>query len=358
MRTGIAELPLHYGKTPRWLFERMMTLAHEIMVWMVSEFGVDELLKRLSDPYWFQAFGCALGFDWHSSGLTTTVCGAIKEGFRECGGEVGLYFAGGKGRTSRKTPTEILRICEEKAISQAERFVYASKMAAKVDNTALQDGYQLYHHLFFFSEDGRWGVIQQGMNPYSRKARRYHWLSSKIKDFVEEPHAAICCDRLSNCLNMVARESGGTREIVAELSREGPDRCISELEGLKTLDLPPHHSLFLGHLNPQSLRKVLLKTYERKPEHFEALLGIEGVGPKTIRALALIGELVYGKAPSWRDPVSFSFAHGGKDGHPYRIRRDHYDLTIQILKEAINRAKIGDYERVRAIGRLHILEAR
>lgn len=351
IRTGITDLPLHYGRTPRWLFDRMKTLAQQIMVWIVSEFGVDEVFKRLSDPFWFQAFGCALGFDWHSSGLTTTVCGAIKEGLREC--RIGVYFAGGKGRVSRTTPIEILRICEEESIPSGDRLLYASKMAAKVDNTAVQDGYQLYHHLFFFSKDGRWGVIQQGMNPQSSQARRYHWLSSKVMDFVEEPHAAICCDHVSKCLNMVAKEGKESRWIVTELAKEKPDGFISEIKRLKGLSLPPHHSLFIRDLNPSSLHKILLKTYEAKPRDFEELLGINGVGPKTIRALALVGELVYGKTASWRDPVSFSFAHGGKNGHPYRIRKEHYDLTIHILEEAINRAKIGDYERIRAIGRLH-----
>ncbi len=352
MRTGIANLPLHYGKAPRWLFQRMKELAKLITIFIVSELGTEEILNRLSDPFWFQAFGCVLGFDWHSSGLTTTVCGALKEGIKGIERDLGLFVAGGKGGTSRKTPSEIEEIGNYLG-KDSSNLIYASKMAAKVDSSALQDGYQLYHHCFIFTKDGLWTVVQQGMNTSTRYARRYHWLGKEVKDFVCEPHSAICCDVKGKPLNMIAKESKKARKITTLLAKEKPEGLITEIKKLQNLNLPFHHQVLAKDINPKKLSKIFLTTYDKQPENFEELLGIKGVGPKTIRALSLISELVYGAAPSFNDPVRYSFAHGGKDGHPYPVDRKNYDLSINILKKAINASKIDQSEKVKAIRRLY-----
>jgi hypothetical protein len=352
MKRGIVNLPLHYGKAPAWLFGRMTALAREITRALVLEFGPAEVLRRLADPFWFQAFGCLLGFDWHSSGVTTTVCGALKEGLRGREGETGIFVAGGKGRTSRQTPQEIEGHCDCLSIEPAP-LVYASRMSAKVDSSALQDGYQLYHHLFVFTGKGEWCVIQQGMNTATRYARRYHWLSEGIQDFCCEPHAAICCDARGQTLNMVAEESHGARDSVAALAREEPERVIAEANKIAELELPQRHHITPGDLDSRYLHKVLLRTYEQAPQTFEGVLGIAGVGPKTIRALSLMAELIYGQTPSFRDPTRFSFAHGGKDGHPYPVDRATYDRTIDYLKKGLWQAKIGQSEKLKAMKRLN-----
>jgi hypothetical protein len=351
MRRGIAHLPLHYGNAPSWLFKRMTLLAREITCVLVAEFGPDEMLHRLSDPFWFQAFGCLLGFDWHSSGLTTTVCGAIKEGLRGLEGETEIFVAGGKGKVSRNTPLEIEKHCERFSMNPTS-LVYASRMSAKVDSSALQDGYQLYHHAFFFTLQGRWCVIQQGMNPATRYARRYHWLAEGVKDFVCEPHQAICCDYRGSVLNLVAQESQGTRDAVGALSKEDPDKVITEAKRIERLDLPRRHFIQFNDLNTKRLYQILLKTYERGTTGFEGVLETPGVGPKTIRALTLIAELVYGEKPSFRDPVRFSFAHGGKDGHPYPVDREVYDRSIELLKRGLWASKIGHGDKLKAMKRL------
>ncbi len=347
----MATLPLHYGKAPRWLFERMRLLSREIIAAIAAEFGPLELLRKLSDPYWFQALGCVLGFDWHSSGLTTTVTGALKEGIKGIEKETGVFIAGGKGAASRKTPSEIESVGDKIDVDPA-RLVYASKMSAKVDNTALQDGYQLYHHVFVFTAAGSWSVIQQGMRVNDRTARRYHWLGEAVKDFVDEPHSAICSDRREEVLNMVAHESADAREIATNLSKEKPEAVLKELKNIQNLAMPSRHHIEMADINPKYLNKVLLKTYDLRPNNFEQLLSVEGVGPKTIRALSLISELVYGKAPSYKDPVRFSFAHGGKDGHPYPVDRKTYDKTIEVMKKAVESAKIGNKEKIDAVKRL------
>lgn len=351
-KTGTATLPLHYGKTPRWLFERMIELARQISLAIIGEFGQREFLKRLSDPYWFQALGCILGFDWHSSGLTTTTTGAIKEALRGIERDTGIFVAGGKGKTSRKTPQEIQSFGFKYGINP-EPLIYASRISAKVDSSAIQDGYQLYHHIFIFSYKGQWAVIQQGMNPESKTARRYHWFSDNVKDFVDEPHSAICAERRhKRVLNMVASESGPARQITAYIASEPPEKTIREFHRLKELDLSKRHYITIIDIDPQRLYKILLKTYEKSPKNFEELLGIEGVGPKTIRALSLISELIYERPPSFQDPARFSFAHGGKDGTPYPVDRNTYDRTIEIIKRAIEASRLGHPEKINAIKRL------
>ncbi len=354
MRTGIANLPLHYGKAPSWLFQRMKALARQITIVIVDEFGAEEMLRKLADPFWFQALGNILGFDWHSSGLTTTACGALKEGIKGLERDLGLFAAGGKGGASRKTPGEIESF--GKFLSRdPQELIYASRMAAKVDSAAIQDGYQIYHHCFFFTREGSWCVVQQGMNESSRYARRYHWLGEGLKDFVCEPHSAICSDQRNECLNMVARDSGKARGVSAELASEKPERLIKELKRLKRLDLPPRHQIVIKDMNPERLKRIFLRTYEVQPEGFEGLLGIKGVGPKSIRALSLISELIYGVSPSFQDPARFSFAHGGKDGHPYPVDRTSYNRSIAILEKAISQAKIGRREKLETLKRLGLL---
>jgi len=352
-RTGIANLPLHYGKVPPWLFDRMVKLAREITIAIVGEFGSEEMLRRLSHPFWFQAFGCILGYDWHSSGVTTTLCGALKEGIEGLERDLGLFVAGGKGKTSRRTPQEIESWGDLISLNPAP-LVYASRLSAKVDSSAVQDGYQLYHHTFVFTAIGSWAVIQQGMNESNRYARRYHWLSETVSSFVNEPHSAILSEARGQALNLVASESDPARTIITEVAtNEKPEKIVADLKRLKTLNLPSRHYLKVDDLHPDSLSKILLSTYERQPEDFEQLLGLSGVGPKTLRALSLISELVYGVAPSYRDPARYSFAHGGKDGIPYPVDRKTYDQSIELLRKAISKTKLGIREKNEALIRLN-----
>ncbi|RMF91402.1 MAG: DUF763 domain-containing protein [Methanobacteriota archaeon] len=363
MRTGAVDLPLHGGRAPRWLFQRMVGLAEGITEAVVLEYGSDELLRRLSDPYWFQALSCVLGFDWHSSGTTTTTCGALKMAIRP--EDHGIAVAGGKGRASRKTQEQIEGFSEAFSLSDrlVERLKYSSRMAAKVDNTCVQDGYQLYHHSFFFTEKGTWAVVQQGME--ESHARRYHWLSDGVKDYVNEPQSAICCDeRKQEALNMVAGESEEARKVSVDLVKDGPGhlRRYFRPSAQRRLDdyskktehvfgMPGHHPVLGFDLTEQGW-KTLQAAYELQPENYEELISLRGMGPKSIRALALISDLVYGTSPSWRDPVKYSYAHGGKDGYPYPVDRDTYDKSIEVLKNAVEEAKIDKKERYQAIKRL------
>ncbi len=355
-KTGIANLPLHYGKVPPWLFGRMSQLAREVTIVIIDEFGPQEMLRRLSDPFWFQAFGCILGYDWHSSGVTTTVCGALKEGMRGLEQEFGFFVAGGKGRTSRKTPAEIENFGHLLKVNPSP-LVYASRMSAKVDSSALQDGYQLYHHTFFFTVDGSWAVVQQGMNEINRYARRYHWLGEQVTDFVCEPEAAICSQARGEALNLVASESTEARNTIARIAaEEKPEKIVNQLNKLKTLNLPRRAYITLKDVHPDRLSKIFTIAYEHQPQNFESLLGLAGVGPKTLRALSLISELVYDTPVSLRDPATYSFAHGGKDGYPYPVDRKTYDSSIQFLAQAVNKAKIGNREKLDAFKRLKAWE--
>jgi hypothetical protein len=351
-RTGTADLPLHGGRAPAWLFTRMSRLARALVLAMREDAPPSALLSRLSDPHWFQAFGCLLGFDWHSSGVTTTVCGALKDGLRGLEAEVGLFVAGGKGATSRKTPGEIARASETTG-RDLSALAYASRMAAKVDSAAVQDGYQLYHHTFVFTPGADWAVIQQGMSDATRYARRYHWLSASVADFVSEPHAAVVAEhREPRVLNLVAGEGEAHRTAIAHVAREERPESV-----VRALSLPPRHHVIASEDVPgPRLGKILLETYERRPETFERLLALPGVGAKTVRALSLAAEIMYGVPATFRDPAAFSFAHGGKDGHPYPVHRRTYDATIHYLETAVRRARVGDRERLDALRRLETLQ--
>ncbi|KPK64978.1 MAG: hypothetical protein AMS21_05975 [Gemmatimonas sp. SG8_38_2] len=357
-RTGTATLPLHTGRAPRWLFQRMTALSRALTETIVIEHGPSAFLQRLSDPFWFQAFGCVLGFDWHSSGVTTTVCGALKQGLAGAEMDTSIYVAGGKGRASRKTPDELREHASRLGLG-GDSLVYASRLSAKVDSAALQDGYQIYHHSFFLTPAGKWAVVQQGMHEYTRSARRYHWLGESVTDFVCEPHAAICSERTEQTvLDFVARDSADARAAAAEIAREKPGTVQREMADLLTLELPARHNVDLRlDIAPRNLGKVLITTYEAQPKDFEALLALKGVGAKSVRALALIAELVHGKPASHRDPARFSFVHGGKDGHPYPVDRQAYDRSIEWLRDAVGRARIGHSDRLAALRRLATWEA-
>ena len=355
-RTGVANLPLHGGKAPRWLFDRMVKLSRAIVETMVCESGPEFVLKRLADPFWFQALGCVLGFDWHSSGVTTTTCGALKEGTKDIQRELGLYFCGGKGGASRKTPDEIIA-AGDSISADAAQLVYASRMSAKVDSAAVQDGYQIYQHMFAFTSNGGWVVVQQGMNEETRYARRYHWLGEDVSDFVCEPHAAVCCDsRGQLTLNLVAEESAAVRARTANIALENPEKLVAELKRVQALNLPARHRILAADIHPDRIRKTLVSAYERAPGDFVSLIGTPNVGPATLRALTLLSEILYGDEASFRDPVRFSFAHGGKDGIPYPVDRPGYDKTISMLKKAVLDAKLGRTEQLDALRRLSRFE--
>lgn len=356
MRTGIANLPLHSHHCPRWLFDRMVRLSSAIIEAIVEDYGPGEVLERLSDPFWFQALGCVVGFDWHSSGLTTVLCGALKQGLRPKQSYLGIYLAGGKAMVSRKTPSEIEAYADRYGLSvDVPSLQYASRLSAKVDNTAVQDGFQIYHHFFVFTADGRWAVVQQGMNQANGWARRYHWLGDKLDTFVEEPHSAVCGEPAQAVLNMVARESAAARETSLYLVQK-PGEVVKTLkkladmpaDKLKVLNLPAAHPV------PQAgrIQKTLARLYDLQPSTFEGLLALEGVGPATVRAFALVSEVIYNAAPSRKDPVRYSFAHGGKDGHPFPVNRQDYDRSIYILERALRRARTGNNDNLQALKRL------
>jgi hypothetical protein len=387
----MAQLPLHGGKAPPWLFKRMTKLAGAVTAAIVEEFGPREMLRRLSDPWWFQAFGCALGFDWHSSGVTTVTCGALKEASKTWGSDLGIVVAGGKGAASRKTPAEIDEAANRLAITDGGRLVHASRMSAKVDSAAVQDRYQIYHHSFFFIADGPWCVVQQGMNEENGWARRYHWLGETVDDFVCEPHAAIrdlsdgpskSGSRQPGVLNMVAFEADENRRASAELVRQDPAWLLREAERLTegpTLFAPRQHQVLKTDVNMKRLKKILVDAHEKHPEDFQTLLGYQGVGPATIRSLALLAEVIFQAPPSHRDPVDpparavsdgqndaadervragerrwadYSYTHGGKDGTPFPVNREMYDRNINVLNEAIRRARLGENDKFNALRRL------
>jgi hypothetical protein len=334
----------------------MKLLGGVISEIIIDEHGQNEYLRRLSDPYFFQAFGCVLGFDWHSSGLTTTVCGALKEALNSS--NLGVQVAGGKGKTSLKTMQELENA--ELSTKTVEKLKYASRISAKVDSALVQDGYKLYHHSFIYSDDGSWAVVQQGLSDETQYARRYHWLSDNIKSFVEEPHSAICCDfREQKVLDMTSQESLDSQRISLDLVKDNPKhlRRFTSQSALTDFYCPSakftmragHAIVKMDERNLQSLQRA----YEFQPESYEELVSLRGIGAKTIRSLALISELVYGAKPSWKDPVKYSFAHGGKDGIPYPVDRQVIDCSTGILHDAIQNARIGDRERIDAIRRLN-----
>lgn len=390
-RRRTAQMPLHGGKAPAWLFQRMAKLGGAITMAIVDEFGPAEMLRRLSDPWWFQAFGCVLGFDWHSSGVTTVTCGALREAAGELGDDLGILVAGGKGKTSRRTPAEIADHADRLGLQHGDRLIDYSKLSARVDSAAVQDGFTLYHHSFFFTPQGEWCVVQQGMSDAENAARRYHWLGESIDDFVCEPHQAISDladndppavdDASSACdLNMVAREADASRSASLDLIREHPDRILREVQLMTkgpSLFAPKHHQVLPENVNSRRLKQIIPQIHEATPDSYRQLLGLDGVGPATVRSLALVAEIIFQAPVCQRDPAvasagaatgvsedqtpqdaftrrwaDYSYAHGGKDGTPFPVDRATYDLNIHKLTEAIRKARMGEPDRFQALRRL------
>ena len=344
-RSGSADLPLHGGHVPPWLSERMAKLGLAITESIITEYGKAEILRRLSDPFWFQSMGAVMGMDWHSSGITTSVMGALKRVINPKAKELGIYICGGKGKFSRQTPAELLAFGERTGVD-ADKLVRASKLSAKVDNTAVQDGFQLYLHSFIVSDTGDWTVVQQGMKENSSTARRYHWHSDSLTSFVEEPHTGIIGINQGNILNMVAREALPSQQGIMNISKEDPSKILSEVEHLI---MPHQHNVTGKDIDIKRLGTILWLAHDTQPKDFEELLLLQGLGPRTLQSLALVSEVIHGTPSRFKDPARFSFAHGGKDGHPFPVPTRVYDETINTLQTAVERSKLGNTDKQQAI---------
>ena len=408
--SGHADLPLHTGTVPRWLADRMMVLGTLITESLVENFGPDEVLVRLSDPLWFQSFGAVMGMDWHSSGITTSVMYALKRGLNPRAKELGIYVCGGRGKYSRMTPDELLTIAGREGMN-GDELVRNSKLVAKVDNNAVQDGFQLYQHNFILTRNGNWAVVQQGMNTEEKKARRYHWCSTNLRSFVEEPHTGVVGDNRGKILNLTDLQADKARGSILEMSREEPERMLKEImqigkpaseiillqnggvtgetpvrrgseqrsasEGKafptqgelfpelvsqpemeiekkgRSIIMPAHHEVREQDVDLKRLGGVLATAYEAQPQDFESLLLTPGLGPRTLQSLALVSEVIYGTPSRFTDPARFSFAHGGKDGHPFPVPLKIYDESIRILRDSIEKSKLGYKDKSDCIRRLH-----
>lgn len=348
MSRRYADLPLHYGRVPPWLAERMTKLGGAIVETLVLEFGQGEVLRRLSDPLWFQSFGCVLGMDWHSSGITTSVMGALKRALNPKAHELGIFICGGRGKHSRKTPDELLTVASRTGLD-GDALVRSSKLAAKVDNTALQDGFQLYLHNFVVTNQGEWAIVQQGLNDASGMARRYHWHSAQFQSYLDSPHSGVTGDNQGLILNLAHRDAVSTRGSIVQLTRESPARMLTEA---RMITMPRHHDVRESDVNLKRLGAALILAHERSISDFESLLLLEGVGPRTIQSLTLVSEVIYGSPVRFNDPARFSFAHGGKDGHPFPVPLKVYDETIHVLKTAVEKSKLGFSEKRDAIKQL------
>jgi len=353
-RSGSADLPLHYGYVPKWLAERMAKLGLAITEAIITEYGQEEVVRRLSDPFWFQSLGAVMGMDWHSSGITTSVMGALKKAINPHAKQLGIYICGGKGKFSKETPAELLKIADSTGLN-GNLLVRSSKLSAKVDNTAVQDGFQLYTHNFIVTDKGHWTVVQQGMSPGNKTARRYHWHSETIRSFVEEPHTGVCGINQGAILNLTAFEAGDTRKSILELTHDKPDKIIKDFQ---RLIMPSHHDVRSEDVNLKRLGAVLWVSHDSQPAGFEELLLLNGVGPRTLQSLTLVSEVIHGTASRFKDPARFSFAHGGKDGHPFPVPTKVYDETIQVLQNAVEKAKLGQNDKSETLKKLHQVAAR
>lgn len=366
-RKGIANLPIHGGHPPRWLFKRMVKLSGAIVEVILEEYGVHEFLERISNPYWFQCFSCVIGFDWHSSGTTTTTCGALRASLNAQ--DHGIVVLGGKGANSRKTPSQIEKKGEffNLGDKKIDELVRTSKLTAKIDNSCIQDYYTLYQHNFILTEKGDWAVIQQGMDTNTKYARRYHWMSDDLDSYLEDSHSAISCDiKRDSTLNMASKESKEAQKISVDLICDNPDHLkryfkrrdphqtlLSDFGAQPMFTMPAHHPVLDMDLSDKEFQ-VLKNAWEIQPENYEELILLKGIGPKKIRALALISDLIFGEKASWEDPVKYSFAHGGKDGFPYPVDREVYDHSIETVKDALYKAKVDDKNKYDAIKRLNV----
>ena len=347
MKRGTADLPLHYGTVPPWLAERMSRLGGAIAEAIIIEYGRPALLQRLSDPFWFQSLGCVLGMDWHSSGITTSVMNALRKAINCRSEELGVYICGGRGKFSRETPNQLLEVANKTGLNGNE-LVRHSKLAAKVDNTAVQDGFQLYLHTFIVTKEGDWSVIQQGMNPNERMARRYHWLSSSLRSFMEEPHTSVCGRNQGLILNLTDKLAAPTKEGIVKLTKESPDKLMREV----SIILPNHHEVKAEDVNLKRLGAALILAHETNVSDMESLLLQEGVGPRTLQSLTLVSEVIHGTPSRFSDPARFSFAHGGKDGHPFPVPTSVYDETIEVFDKAIRQARLGEKDKSNALKNL------
>ena len=347
-RSGFADLPLHGGRVPPWLAERMTKLGSAIAENIIYEYGRAELLSRLSDPFWFQAFGCVMGMDWHSSGITTSVVGALKRGLNPRGHELGIHVCGGRGKQSRKTPMELRALAEISGMS-GDALARTSRLTAKIDNNAIADGFQLYLHTFIVSDEGEWAVVQQGMNAGNRTARRYHWHSQAVRDFTSDPHTAIVGPHQGTITNLVDAQAKPAQDAMLAIVKEKPEATLREVE---RLTMPAHHDVRAENIDLKRLGAVLAVAYERELRDFASLLLLENLGPRTLQSLALIAEVVHGAPSRFADPARFSFAHGGKDGHPFPVPIQTYDESIRVLRRGLDAAKVGHSERVEGFKRL------
>ena len=411
--SGHADLPLHSGTVPRWLADRMMVLGTLITEALVENFGPDEVLVRLSDPLWFQSFGAVMGMDWHSSGITTSVMYALKRGLNPRAKELGIYVCGGRGKYSRMTPDELLGIADTEGLD-GQALVRNSKLVAKIDNNAVQDGFQLYQHNFILTRSGNWAIVQQGMNGAEKKARRYHWCSTNLRSFVEEPHSGVVGDNKGQILNLTDKAAKEARNSILEMSREEPERMLNEIvqigkpasqiilmqdgkvnggvtgatpvgrgseqrsasegkafppiqnelfpelvsqieveEKGRSIIMPSHHEVREQDIDLKRLGGVLATAYKNQPKDFESLMLTPGLGPRTLQSLALVSEVIYGTPSRFTDPARFSFAHGGKDGHPFPVPLKIYDESIRILHDSIEKSKLGYKDKSDCIRRLH-----
>lgn len=398
--SGHADLPLHTGTVPKWLADRMMVLGSLIVESLVDNYGSDEVLVRLSDPLWFQSLGAVMGMDWHSSGITTSVMYALKRGLNPKAKDLGIYVCGGRGKYSRLTPDELLAIGEKEGLD-GNKLVNNSRLCAKIDNNAVQDGFQLYQHNFILSKTGNWTVVQQGMNGETKTARRYHWCSSGLRSFVENPHTGVVGQNQGKIINLTDKDAKSTRNNILEMSKESTEKVLKEIvqigkpanemillsggkvqtiknerqgtlfpeleeQGLfmndnqkffsagRNIIMPTHHEVLEEDVDLKRLGAVLATAYENQPENFEELMLTKGLGPRTLQSLTLVSEVIYGTPSRFTDPARYSFAHGGKDGHPFPVPLKIYDETIHILRDSIEKSKLGFKEKSDCIKRLHL----
>ena len=347
-RSGTADLPLHGGRVPAWLAERMTKLGTAITEAIVADYGSSAFLSRLSDPFWFQAFGAVLGMDWHSSGITTSVMGALKRGLAPRASELGIFICGGRGKFSRNTPQELRALAERRGFD-GEALVRTSRLTARVDNNAIADGFQIYLHSFVVSASGEWAVVQQGLNDQRGLARRYHWHSPTVRDFVTEPHSAIVGEHQGTIMNLVDAQAKSAQQALIEIAREKPEKIVNEARHLR---MPAHHEVQAANVDLKRLGAVLAVAYERDLHEFAELLLLEKLGPRTLQSLALIAEVVHGAPSRFSDPARFSFAHGGKDGHPFPVPLKTYDRSLDYLRSALDKAKLGDRDKLDGFQRL------
>lgn len=356
-RSGIADLPLHGGRVPEWLASRMTLLGTAITESVVHHYGPSEFLTRLSDPFWFQALGSVMGMDWHSSGITTSVMGALKRGINPRAADLGLYICGGRGRHSRRTPDELRALADRTGLD-GDELVRTSRLTARVDNNAIVDGFQIYLHTFVVTPAGEWAVVQQGLNEASGTARRYHWHSQSVRDFVAAPHTAIVGESAGTIANLVDIDAGPAQRAMLATVRESPDKVLADV---RRLVMPRHHDVRVADVDTKRLGAVLAVAYEQNLRDFASLLLVEKLGPRTLQSLALVAEVVHGTPTRFADPARFSFAHGGKDGHPFPVPLHTYDETIAVLRRSLDAAKVGHTDKAGGMKRLdqfvHAVEA-